>query len=100
MDAESLDGLLDALPFPTMVPIYDGRPLTSEERAHLTAFLLPAAQQGPPQGGWRLEALALLVAGGLFLLLALASRGRKPPSRAGLVARARLAKPNPKGASR
>jgi hypothetical protein len=100
MDPESLDGLLDALPFPTMVPIYDGRPLTPEERVHLTAFLLPAAQLGPPQGGWHLEALALLVAAALFLLLALASRGRKPPSRARLVARARLVEPIAKGASR
>lgn len=100
MDPESLDGLLDALPFPTMVPVYDGRPLSPEERAHLTAFLLPAAQQGPPQGGWRFEALALLVAAALFLLVALAARGRKPPSRAGLLARARLVKLLAKGASR
>jgi mono/diheme cytochrome c family protein len=96
MDAESLDGLLDALPFPTMAPIYQDRALTPEERAHLTAFLLPAAQHGPPQGGWHLEALGLLGAAGLFLLLALASRRRKPPSRARLLARANLVK----GASR
>lgn len=100
MDAESLDGLLDALPFPTMVPVYEGRPLTPEERAHLTAFLIPAAQQGPPQGAWRLEALAVLVAAGLALVVALAARGRKPPSRARLLARARLVTPTAKGASR
>ena len=100
MDAESLDGLLDALPFPTMMPLYEGRALTPEERAHLTAFLLPAARQGPPRDGWRVEALALLVAAGLFLPLLLASRRRKAPSRARLVARARLVKPLAKGASR
>jgi hypothetical protein len=96
MDAESLDGLLDALPFPTMVPVYEGHALTPEERAHLTAFLVPAARQGPPRHGWRFEALGLLGAAGLFLLLAMAARGRKPPSRARLLARAHLVK----GASR
>lgn len=96
MDAESLDGLLDALPFPSMVPVYEGRALTPEERAHLTAFLLPAAQRGPPQGAWRLEALGLLGAAALVLLVALAARRRKPASRARLLARANLVK----GASR
>jgi hypothetical protein len=100
MDPEALDGLLDALPFPTMMPIYEGHALTPDERAHLTAFLIPAAQQGPPRDGWHFEALGLLVAGGLFLLLALASRRRKPPSRAGLLARAHLVKTLAKGASR
>ena len=96
MDPELLDGLLDALPFPTMTPIYEAHALTPEERAHLTAFLIPAAQLGPPRDGWRFEALGLLGAAGLFLLLALAARGRKPPSRARLLARAHLVK----GASR
>lgn len=88
MDPESLDGLLDALPFPTMVPVYEGRALTPEERAHLTAWLLPAAKAGPPGQGWQVDALAVPLAAALFLLLAVASRRRKPPSRARLVARA------------
>lgn len=100
MDEASLDGLLEALPFPTMVPAYQGHALTPEERAHLTAYLLPAAQRGPPSGSWHFEALGLLLALGLFLLLALASRRRKPPSRARLLARAHLLKDLVKGASR
>jgi hypothetical protein len=88
MDPEALDGLLDALPFPTMVPVYEGRALTPEERAHLTAFLIPAAQHGPPRDGWSFEGLGLLGAAALFLVLALASRRRKAPSRARLLARA------------
>ncbi|MGA8890256.1 MAG: hypothetical protein WB493_01720, partial [Anaeromyxobacteraceae bacterium] len=49
MEPEALDGLLEALPFPTMVPIYDGHALTAAERADLVAFLIPAARQGPPR---------------------------------------------------
>jgi hypothetical protein len=96
MDPVALDGLLDALPFPTMVPVYEGHLLTTAERAHLVAFLVPATQQGPPRDGWHVEALGLLGAAGLFLLVAIAARGRKPPSRARLLARAHLVK----GASR
>lgn len=96
MDPESLDGLLDGLPFPTMVPVYEGRPLTPAERADLAAFLLPAAQRGPAAGGWRFEALGLAGAAVLFAGLVLASRRRKGPSRARLLARA----PHLQGGSR
>jgi hypothetical protein len=88
MDPEALDGLLDALPFPTMTPIYDGRALTPAERADLTAFLIPAAKKGPPTGAWHFEVCSTLIAGLLFLGLALASRRRKRPSRARLLDRA------------
>lgn len=88
MDPEALDGILDGLPFPTMVPVYEGRALTPEERADLAAFLLPAAQQGPPRGAWRFELLGAAGAAVLFAALALASRRRKAPSRARLLARA------------
>lgn len=87
-DAETLDALLEALPFPTMTPIYEGRPLTPEERVHLGAFLLPAAQAGPPRAAWHFELLGLAGAAALFAALALASRRRKAPSRARLLARA------------
>lgn len=87
MDAESLDGLLESLPFPTMTPIYDTRTLTPEERRDLAAYLLSAAKQGPPRETWRFELLGVLGAGVLFLGLALAGRRRKPPSRARLLAR-------------
>jgi len=88
MEPEALDGLLEALPFPTMTPIYDGRALTPPERADLTAFLIPAAKKGPPTGTWHFEACGALVAGVLFIGLVFASRRRKPPSRARLLARA------------
>jgi mono/diheme cytochrome c family protein len=88
MEPEALDGLLETLPFPSMVPIYDGRALTPSERADLVAFLIPAARQGLPRDAWRFPAAGAAVAVLLFLGLALAWRRRKPPSRARLLARA------------
>ena len=88
MDPESLDGLLEALPFPSMTPVYEGRPLTPDERADLVAYLIPAAGNGPPRNAWHFEAWGLAVAVLLFLGLALAWRRRKAPSRARLLARA------------
>lgn len=88
MDPASLDGLLEALPFPSMTPVYEGRALTAAERADLVAYLIPAAGKGPPQEAWHFEASGALVAVLLFLGLALAWRRRKPPSRARLLARA------------
>ena len=88
MDADALDGLLQALPFPTMAPVYDGRPLTPSERADLAAFLIPAARRGPPAGGWRFALSGGVVAVVLFLGLALAWRRRKAPTRARLLSRA------------
>ena len=96
MEAEPLDGLLEALPFPTMVPVYEGRGITPAERADLVAFLLPAARKGAPRDAWHFEASGGFVAVLLFLGLAIAWRRRKPPSRARLLARAA----SPKGASR
>jgi mono/diheme cytochrome c family protein len=88
LEPADLEALLEALPFPTMAPIYDGRALTPAERADLAAFLVPAARQGPPRDAWRFEACGAFVAVLLFLGLALAWRRRKPPSRARLLARA------------
>jgi len=88
MEPEALDGLLEALPFPTMTPIYEGRALTAAERAALTAFLIQAARNGAPRNAWHFELYGLIGAGVLFLGLALAWRRRKPPSRARLLARA------------
>ncbi len=87
MDPVALDGLLEALPFPSMTPVYEGKALTPGERADLVAYLLPAAARGPPSGSARFELLALAVAVLLFLGLALAHRRRKPSSRARLLAR-------------
>jgi hypothetical protein len=88
MDPAALDGLLEALPFPTMIPVYEGRALTPAERADLTTFLIQAATKGPPRNAWHFELYGLIGAGVLFLGLALAWRRRKPPSRARLLARA------------
>jgi hypothetical protein len=88
MDREALEGLLETLPFPSMVPVYEGHALTPAERADLAAFLIQAAPRGPPTGGWHLELWAAVVAVALFLGLVLARRRRKPPSRARLLARA------------
>jgi len=88
MDPEALDGLLEALPFPTMMPVYEGRALTPAERADLTTFLIQAAKKGPPRNAWHFELYGLIGAGVLFLGLALAWRRRKPPSRTRLLARA------------
>ncbi len=88
MDPVSLDGLLEALPFPTMVPVYEGRALTPGERADLVAYLIPAAGKGPPRDAWHFEACGLAIALLLFLGLALGWRRRKAPSRARLLARA------------
>ena len=88
MEPEALDGLLEALPFPTMTPVYEGHALTAAERADLTAFLIQAATKGPPRNAWHFELYGLVGAGVLFLGLALAWRRRKPPSRARLLARA------------
>ena len=88
MDPDALAGLLEALPFPTMAPIYDGRALTPSERADLVAFLIPAAKQGPPARTWHFEAWAEPRRPLLFVALALNSRRRKPRSRARLISRA------------
>ncbi len=91
MDPVALDGLLEALPFPTMAPVYEGKPLTPGERADLGAYLLAAARQGPPRDAWRFEAVAVVVAALLFLGLALAWRRRKASTRSRLLSRAHAA---------
>lgn len=96
MDPAALEGLLEALPFPTMMPIYEGHVLTPAERADLTTYLIQAATKGPPRNAWHFELYGLIGAVVLLLGLALAWRRRKPPSRARLLARA----PNLHGGSR
>ena len=44
MDPAALDGLLEALPFPSMMPVYEGRALTPAERADL----VPPTSSPPP----------------------------------------------------
>ena len=90
LDAPAVGGLLESLPFPTMTPIYDGRPLTPAERTDLAAYLVAAARQGAPQDAWRFGAWGAAVAALLFIGLSLASRRRKGSSRARLLARVHL----------
>ncbi|MGC4001351.1 MAG: hypothetical protein QM767_29405 [Anaeromyxobacter sp.] len=90
MAAADLDPVLEALPFPTMTPLYDGRALLPEERADLAAFLVQATQAAPAGGAWRFELMGALGAVALLALLALAARRRKAPSRARLLAAAAL----------
>lgn len=90
LDAEAVDGLLESLPFPTMAPIYDARPLTPAERGELAAFLAAAAQQGPPRRAWRFEAWGAAGAAVLLAGIFAASRRRRGSSRARLLHRVRL----------
>jgi hypothetical protein len=64
-----LAGVLADLGFPVMEPIYEGRPLTSDEQAHLRTFLQAAATEQRPQPTGR---LGLLAVGGFLVLMALA----------------------------
>ncbi len=58
-----------SLPFPTMKPFYDSRPLTPEEQADLKAFLQASATGQP---GQPTLLLAVLAVGGMALLLVIA----------------------------
>lgn len=71
-----ISSVLASLPFPTMKPIFDSRPLTPEEREDLKAFFRQSA--GHPPGTPR-AAIGALAAGGWIVLLLLAQvtwRGR------------------------
>lgn len=85
---DGLDAVLTELSFPSMAPLYDGRPLEAGERADLAAFL--GAKRGGAQAGetaaFALQggAAAAAVLGALFL----AGRRRLRPVRKTLVDRA------------
>lgn len=61
--------VLGGLPFPTMSPIFQTRPLTPEEQASIGAFLKASAAQQPADHTWTLVLLALI---GLAVLLVIA----------------------------
>ena len=71
-----ISSILATLPFPTMKPIFDSRPLTPEEREDLKAFFRQSARHPP---GTPRAAIGALAAGGWIVLLLLtqaAWRGR------------------------
>ncbi len=57
---EAITPVLAEFPFPSMKPIYDARPLTPEEQAHIKAFLRVSAERGPvgEKGGFLLFGIA------------------------------------------
>jgi hypothetical protein len=77
MTPVDMDPILEALPFPSMEPLYAGRPLDPAERADLAAFLARAAGVPPPGAGaflaWSAAGAALLLA--LVALVSLRRRG-------------------------
>lgn len=84
---DGLDAVLTDLPFPSMTPVYEGRALDAEERAHLTAFLRAAGGQAPARDT---AAFAIHGALGAALVLAglfLAGRRRLRSVREQLLAR-------------
>ena len=66
--ASGLRNTLEALPFPVMMPVYQGRPLTAAELADLLAFF--EAAPGLPITRPTAE-LALLAVGGFFAFIGL-----------------------------
>lgn len=80
--------VLASLPFPTMKPIYDSRPLTPQEQADLKAFLLASSALQPVETTWLMTGLVLA---GLVVLLGIAQlvwRKRVTSIRKALVDRA------------
>jgi mono/diheme cytochrome c family protein len=47
-----LRGTLGTIAFPSMVPVYLGKPLTPQEQADLAAFLATSAAKAPPKRAW------------------------------------------------
>lgn len=87
LDPESLQGMLESLPFPTMVPLYTDRALTPGERTDLGAFLAGAAKAGPPSQTWRFELWGAAVAVALLVVVYLAGRRRHVSVRESLLER-------------
>jgi hypothetical protein len=93
VDRDSVGALLEELgSFPTMAPLYAGKPLTPAERSDLAAFLVEAAGK-PAPGGLAVAGYAALGAAIALLLLGLAARRRPGSPREELLARARARPP-------
>lgn len=65
---EGVGGLLKGLPYPTMAPVYNGKPLTKEEQEHLKSFFVAANANSPADNKWN---VVLAGSGGFLFLLAL-----------------------------
>jgi hypothetical protein len=85
---QGMPAVLASLPFPTMQPVFAGRPLTVEEQADLLAFLEGPTVTREPGALRRLAWLALVGAGVLFAGTGLAWRRKLGPTRRTLVRRA------------
>lgn len=85
---EDLVSMLEEMPFPSMEPIYAGRPLTPQERGDLAAFLAEVSGQTPPVAGDFVLKGSLGAALLLAVILAF-GWGRLRGVRAGLVEAAR-----------
>lgn len=84
-----LQGVLEAVAFPTMAPIFTKKPLTAEEGADLVAFLEGAAdEQRPASQAGKLVGLSVGVAALIALLAAVIWRRRLHGVRRPLVDRA------------
>ena len=84
-----LRGTLGVIAFPSMVPVYQNRPLTPQEQADLTAFLAQSTAQSSPSRGLRHLVVYLLAFGAMDVLLVglffwhrrLPQSGRRPLAR-------------------
>ncbi len=65
--AEGVVSMLETLPFPSMEPIYNERPLTEDEQQDLAAFFEAISGQEPA----RVQGAFVLQAGGVFMALAI-----------------------------
>lgn len=64
-----LRATLGTIAFPSMVPLYQNRPLLPQEQADLTAFLAQSTTQSAPSRGVRHLAVYLLAFGAMDILL-------------------------------
>jgi cytochrome c2 len=66
-----LRSVLGTIAFPSMVPVYQNRPLTPQEQADLTAFMQQSAAKDAPSRGLRHFSLYILAFGTLDVFLVL-----------------------------
>jgi len=64
-----LTGVLGTIAFPSMVPIYQNRPLAPQEQVDLAAFLASSAGEAAPSRGLRHATLYLLAFGAMDVFL-------------------------------